>query len=239
MHFRTSLIALASVFSIGNAVAGTTTIAFNESSAASSAVQFSGNLTASGLYTDSGVTLTGLLDASVYSLSFSASLDYVGSWRKLVDFQGLGEDTGLYLHDGQLAIYLGYQVSPSLGDTLTGTDTVQSNEPVTVSLTRTAEGLVTASLNNVVQFSFSDLFNKAVFMTSSNGQTVVNILRDDTVTVSEQGTGTLHTISLTSEGSPDLNLPMAAAVPEPESMALAAVGLVTALGVARRRQRRG
>lgn len=239
MKFRSSLIALASVFCIGHSVAGTTTIAFNELTTANSQLAFQGSSTASGLYTETGVTLTGLSDASVYSLSFTLTLDYVGSWRKLVDFQGLSDDTGLYLHDGQLSAYLGYEVSPSLGDTLTGTDTVNSHDSITVTLTRDGSGLVTASLNNVAQFSFSDVFNKAVFTTSANGQSVINLLRDDVVTVSEQGYGTIQSISLTSAGSPDQALPIAAAVPEPESVALAAVGLITALGVARRRQRQG
>lgn len=234
MQFRSTILALASAFSLGTAFADTSVV-FDASTASSSAVSFVDAASAAGLATDSGVKLTGLVDSSVYTLSLSFSLDNTGYWRKLVDFSNLASDTGLYVNEGLLSFYFANPVGVGYDYALWGRDTVSAGSLVNVSLSRNAAGLVSVSLNGNEQIVFSDERGDAVF-TSVNGQTVAHVFSDDVITnraqtnfLDEQAVGTIKSINVTST-SP---------VPEPGALALAAAGLMTVVSLSRRRQQRG
>lgn len=237
MQYRSSILALVGALSLGTAAhADTVTLNFDAATVSSSAVAFNGSTDANGLLTNSGVTLKGLSDTSVYDLSVTFSLADVSAWRKVVDFQATTADVGLYIHDGHLSAYLWHQFTPSVAESIEGSSTVANGEVFTVSLSRAATGVVSAYLNGVEQFSFNDLYGDAVF-TTVNGKSVIHLLEDDYISRTEQGVATIKSITLTSEGTNAAAL-STSPVPEPESLALAAAGLLTVVGLGSRRQNR-
>ena len=174
-----------------------------------------GTLSASG-YTfaaDQGLSLSSALaDGANYSLSLTFSLTDISSgntYKKLVDFNGLADDAGLYVYQSKLDFYNATGVP--------GTFTFAPNQSVTVDLTRdAATQVVTGSVDGVQQFSFVDNTGIAVFKTADN---TINFLADDRATSGREASGgTVTRITLDSS-------------PVPEASATVSLGLLLALGL--------
>lgn len=178
-------------------------------------------------YTSTGINMLGEINASEYTLDMTFSLDNISGWRKIVDFNNRAEDTGLYLYWDQLSF-----AAPS--DTLiSGSGTTGAEFGTRVTLTRDNTGLFSAYVNGAFQLSFNDTSNTAVFG-STGGQTSAWLLADDVLFDSrEQASGTLTSVKVFDHA---LSAREVAAVPEPETMALVAAGLLTAFSLSRRRQ---
>jgi len=178
-------------------------------------------------YTTTGINVLGEVNAAEYTLDMTFKLDDLSGWRKLVDFNNRADDAGLYVYWDQLAF-------ATTSDTLVwGSGTAGTDLGTRLTLTRDNTGLVSAYINGAFQLSFNDVSNVAVFGTTG-GQTSAWILADDVQFDSrEQAAGTLTSFKVYNHA---LTANEIAAVPEPESMALVAAGLMTALTLSRRRQ---
>ena len=181
-----------------------------------------------------GLTLagTGLGNLGNYSIEMRVSLDHIISsfgapWIKLIDFQNLGSDDGLYSYDGQLdGIGSILQFYPVGG---TG-DAFFPGRMVHVAITRNAStGEVISYAEGFGQFTFIDGGGIAVF-----GQDVMRFLQDDFATGRrESGDGAIDYIRIyNSVLSPQEILGLA--VPEPTS---ALFGLGTGAVILLRRRR--
>ncbi len=170
-----------------------------------------GTLSASG-YTfapNQGLSLSNAFGGSDYSIDMTFSLTDLGGYRKLLDFNGLNDDAGLYFLNGSLDFY-------PVADGLT---TVGANQSVTVDLTRNgATQLVTGSVNGVPQFSFVDSSGLAVF--KSAGDTI-HFFEDDNATgMHEASGGTVTGITVSGTSSP-----------VPEASTTVSLGLLLTLGL--------
>lgn len=178
-------------------------------------------------YTTTGINVLGEVNAAEYTLDMTFKLDDIRGWRKLIDFSDRGADAGLYIYWDQVVFY-------KLDDTqVRSWDTIGSEFGTRVTVTRDNSGVVSAYANGALKFSFTDTENAAVF-SNVGGQTSAWIMADDFVTdFTEQSAGTLTSFKVYNHA---LTANEIAAVPEPESMALVAAGLMTALTLSRRRQ---
>lgn len=114
---------------------------------------------------------------SSYSIEikFQVNAPSTSSWRKLIDFENLTEDTGFYFFGSSSAAPFGIQFYPVVGN---GPGVIPLNTDVEVRLTRNGiTNEVEGFLNNVSQWKFIDTFNNAV--PSGN---LLTFFIDDTVT---------------------------------------------------------
>lgn len=179
------------------------------------------------VWTDSGINMVGEINASEYTLDLSFNLHYTSAWHKIVDFKDRVEDAGVYLQNDKLVFVQPdtSEVHGSLAGAASGTR---------LTLTRDNTGLFSAYLNGGLQFSFLDTANAAVFNTNG-GQTSAWLLADDVNWGgNEQAVGTLTSVKVFNYA---MSANQIAAVPEPETYALLAAGLLTVASLSRRRQK--
>lgn len=183
-----------------------------------------GGTVGGGLYTfgaNQGLILDGgLADTTNYAVEMRIAQTggFADGWRKLLDFEDLTSDLGLYINPAD-------RVSFWTGATGGGDQLFPFNEFVTIGLTRNgATNEVQAFLNGVLQFSFIDTTNQAV--------TSIDRLRffhDDNVTgQGETFSGAVDYIRIFDAPS--------TRVPEPGTLALFGIG-IAGIGLARRRRK--
>lgn len=104
-----------------------------------------------------GLTLVDALpDSSTYTIEMNLQVDSIeigSAYKKLVDFQNLQSDTGLYFLQGALNFYSG------LGS---GADTVASSTDAVVVITRQVDGETASYLNGQLQFTLPNEVSQPV-----------------------------------------------------------------------------
>ncbi|NET88000.1 MAG: hypothetical protein F6K45_07885, partial [Kamptonema sp. SIO1D9] len=123
-----------------------------------------------------------------YSLELIFKFDETNGYRKILDFAGRTQDTGLYVYNQQIRFY---NVSGATGGT------VNSGEYNHLILTRSNDNTVVAYLNGQQIFSFNDSSNLAV-INASDG---LNIFIEDTLQGTEQSAGHLDLLSFWSSNT--------------------------------------
>lgn len=118
-----------------------------------------------------GPSLTGAIDPFEYSIEMFFSIEDTFGFKKLIDFNQLSADSGLYSLDQNLNFY----------PVVTGDgDVIQADELTHVVVTRDGEtDEFTGYVNGVEEISFIDTQELAVFDTPGN---VINFLIDDNPT---------------------------------------------------------
>ena len=196
-----------------------------------------GTLTTTGYSFAAGQGLqlpTPLPDASSFTLVMDFSLDVTSGYRKIVDFQSLGPDSGFYNYYGNLNFY---------PVTTSSTSVIGAGQNVQVVLTRDSiNSLVTGYVNGVQAISFTDSGNLSVFSSSANG---LYFFMDDAATGMGEASGGLVSRILIFENpltSAEVlalaqnQLPLS--IPEPSTVWLLLIGAgVIAVSVCRRRPR--
>lgn len=152
-----------------------------------------GTLSAAGyaFAANQGLSLSNVLSGSDYSIEMTFSLSDVTGYRKLLDFQDLASDDGLYLLNGHLNFY----------PVETGPTLFAANQSITVDLTRDGTTqLVTGSVNGTQEFSFTDSSNRAVFSAPGG---LIHFFEDDNVTSKHEASGgTVTRITIDGMSSP-------------------------------------
>lgn len=117
-----------------------------------------------------GLSLTnGLVDTSDYSIVVVLEFDsLLPTWKKVIDFQQLSEDFGVYIEDDALSFFT---LSSSPG----GPDMVTANTDFQIVLTRdSATQTVRGYLNGSLQWASADPTGQAVSISN-----VLNFFEDD------------------------------------------------------------
>lgn len=194
------------------------------------------SLSGSGIdvFWDGQVAISNVLSSPEYSLDFQISLNRTDWQRKVLDFKNLTTESGVYVDFGRLgfADATGTYITP-----LSSSPTdISVDSPVRLTFTRTSAGLFSAYVNGAAQFSFDDAANLATFGSAAT------LFRDDSAICGYCQTGgtlsylNVYDTALSATEVAGLGHSIAPAVPEPETMALVAAGLLTAFTLGRRRQ---
>lgn len=169
-----------------------------------------------------------------YSLEFSFNLATVSGDRKLLDFQGLTSNLGLYVRNGLLDLVTG-----SSG----GAQIITAGTDAHVVLTRNAtSGLVNGYVNGQLSFSFTDTASVTV---PGGANPAFRFFVDDLVTNQAEASGGRANYFRVFNGAltqADVGALFAGgppqAVPEPSTYALLSVGGIVMAVTALRRRRR-
>lgn len=164
-----------------------------------------------------GLELASQLPGVVYTIEMKLGLADIGGYRKLISFNTLNVDTGLYNLNGALDLF-NTATSPTQTDFAIG-------QQVVVKLTRDATGFMTGSVDGVQKFTYADTTG---LYTAVSGLWFV---RDDLVQNSEQGAGRLDYIRIYDDAVGGAT----GGVPEPASWAMMVLGF-SALGYTLRRR---
>ncbi len=189
-----------------------------------------GGAVSSGRYTfgvNEGLTLTGgLIDTENYSIEISSEFDSIEQlWIKIIDFQNLTADEGLYIKKPNLYFW---------DATSSGSDSIAANTDYSVVLTRDSVGNTTKGyLNGDIQWST----NSASSVSTDN---ILNFFIDDIYNNGEEAqSGSVDYIRIYDGALTDVevgNLEHPTTVPVPAAIWLSVSALVGLLGVARRKQ---
>ena len=171
-----------------------------------------------------GLSLSTLLPGSTYTIDISTTFTNVDGYRKLVSFNNLTDDAGLYILNGGLNLYNVANGPANIVTAGTAFDARLSRDGST--------GVITGYLNGVLQFSYTDTSNS--YLASTN----LYFLRDDTRQNGEDSAGSADFIRISdvATGAPPVSTTVAA-VPEPASWALMLVGFGSVGFAIRRRQK--
>lgn len=175
-----------------------------------------------GLYnfnSGAGLLLNSQLPGAVYTIDMSVALTDIGGYRKLISFQNISTDLGLYDLSGELSLF-------NVANSTTATDFV-AGQFTDVTISRNAAGMVTASINGVQKFSYND--SATQYYLASGG---LWFLRDDTDQNAEQSAGSADYIRIYDTST----IPVTSAVPEPASWLMMIGGFGLVGGLARRRR---
>ena len=201
-----------------------------------SLVNEGGTLTATGynFAANQGLNLSNAITPGNYSIELNFSLTDVSGYRKLVDYQDLGSDAGLYNLNSDLNFYPGPTGSTAAITSGTQADVIVTRDSATNSLV--------GYLNGVQQFTYADTSNYGVFSSPNN---IAEFFHDDTHTGGrEASAGSVDFIrvfngALTSTEAATLYANgVSTTVPEPSQFAVIAifgVGLA-ALGLRARKR---
>lgn len=229
MKFRNIALSILAAAAMGSAAAADYSVVFNENynAAIHPEVSPAGYLSTDGMHflEGYGVSLTNVITSGEYTIDTKFSFDVTEYWRKVIDFGGRTSDNGLYENDGRISFYAD-------GVTTDGASTnITAGQEVRLTITRDASSLVTAYLNGVEEFSFSDTGNAATF------NSVANFFIDDWASGGfERSSGNVKYIQVFNHAlSGDDVIALGdtrligdtPAVPEPESLALALAGFLT------------
>lgn len=131
-----------------------------------------------------GLSSSGVLAATGYSIEFVFRLNSVDGLRKVIDFAELTSNSGLYLDEGITKF-----VDAASPTTITGNGPPAEAEiNIHVVMTRdAATGTVTVSVDGEERLQFVDAASEATFATA-----VANFFRDDAVTQTDAAAGFVH-----------------------------------------------
>jgi Concanavalin A-like lectin/glucanases superfamily len=171
-----------------------------------------------------GLSLSSALaSAGTYTIDLSFEFDNLSGYEKIIDFKNLTSDNGLYTLNTNLNYFLGGNIN--------GPTTLTPGTFMRVDLTRDAStNLVTAYVNGVAQFSFTDSSSDATFSAANN---IINFFHDDTVTGGREASpGSVNQIriydtALSASDVAALGGPKGV-VPEPSAVILVTTGLALA-----------
>ena len=106
-----------------------------------------------------GLGLTGAMPIAVYTVDIKIALDLMTDWRKVLDFKGLKDDSGLYVHDAELAFV------EDAGNTIfvSSPPLLVAATPFEVTLVRGADGTVSGYVNRSAQFMITDSLGAGTF----------------------------------------------------------------------------
>jgi hypothetical protein len=138
---------------------------------------------------DQGLTLTsGLVDTTDYSIVLVFEIDsLLPFWQKIIDFEQLGRELGLYTRGDRLAFWT--------LDSRGGSDVITPNTDIHVVLARdSAAQVVNIYLNGVLQSSVVDTSGQAI--STSN---VLTFFQDDPTAGVEAGSGSVDCIAVYDE----------------------------------------
>ncbi len=150
---------------LNNAAGGALSLANNGGTLGATGITFAAN---------QGPTISGFANPVAYSIELAFSLTDVGGYRKLLDFQNRGSDTGLYALGSALNFYP--VVTGAGGD-------FASNQMVTVILTHDANSTM-GYVNGVARWSFGGGANSL-----ANISSVLHAFRDDFATGQREASG--------------------------------------------------
>jgi len=177
-----------------------------------------------------GLSVLNALPVSTYTLDVQFAFDVTGSYRKIIDFQNLANDQGLYAL-GSALDYFPLAMGP--------TGAVNDATLVRVTLSRDgATQLVSGYVDGVLQLSFTDSANVATF--GASGQIGHFFIDDFSTGQREASSGFVDHIAIydTALSASEIEtLSPVAAVPEPAQGAMLLAGL-GALGWFAQRRRR-
>jgi hypothetical protein len=164
-----------------------------------------------------------LANPGTYSIELTFQLTDTSGYRKLIDFNDLTSDNGLYVINGLLQFY---PTTPSV-------PVFSNSQLATVLLTRdSSTTLVNGYVNGVLRISFSDSAGIGIFSSSGN---IIRFFEDDAVTTArEASAGFVDQIRIADNSNGVFS--SSAVTPLP-SAATAGLGLLALVG-ARRRARR-
>lgn len=173
-----------------------------------------------------GLSVSGAVGAAVYTVDFAVELDDVNGYKRLVDFQNLSSDSGLYNLNSTLDFF------PVVNSAAAFT----AGQPARVTITRDAAGEFIGYVNGVEQIRFADTGNLATF---SGPSQIAYFFRDDNAVTNEAGSGFVDYIRIYDVALSAAEVAaLASPVPEPATWALMACGLVPVASVVARRRRR-
>lgn len=176
---------------------------------------------AGGLYSFSaggGLLLSSQLPGNVYTIELRVALAETSGYRKLISFENITSDLGLYNLNGSLNLF---NVAASTTPADFSPDTF-----VDVRLSRDGAGVVTGYINGVQSLTYND--TSALFTAAS----ALYFLRDDLAQNAEHSAGQLDYLRIY-----DTAAPSASAVPEPATWGMMIAGFGMIGGAARYRRR--
>ena len=132
-----------------------------------------------------GLTLSNALpNPAEYSILIDFSFSSLGGYRRIIDFKNLTSDTGLYNLNSALNFY----------PVITGPPAFVPDTEVRLVLTRDAvTGVVTGYINGILQISFADGGNLAVF---DAGNAIMHFFIDDFSVGGEASGGRVSEIAI-------------------------------------------